>query len=110
MSTKELVLKYFYSWQKKDWEEMRSCLSDSLEFAPGTPFKSPDDFVNFCKTQGSPWRNVTLIGGVFTEEQASLFYEGIITATEKKIQVGELITVSDGKIVKLYGVCQGGSF
>ena len=45
---KTLVLKFWKSWQKPDWQEMRECLDDEIEF--GGNRKSADAFTEMCKT------------------------------------------------------------
>ena len=40
MTNKDLILRYFRSWQEKDWDTMRASLIDHPEFSLGMRFKS----------------------------------------------------------------------
>lgn len=102
-STKELVLRYFNSWQHQDWETMRSCLADTLDFEgpDGQARAMPaDEFTAFC-SKGSPWREVELIDSMFADGHASLLYQGVDTKNDSKVRVGEFVTVEGGKIARL---------
>ena len=93
---KDLILKYWNSWQKPDWEEMRSCLANEINFG-GHPMNA-DQFTVMCQN-GNPWKDVSLLASHFTDAGGAILYEGTDTVTEKTIRVGEFITVEDDKIV-----------
>ncbi|MCG8423747.1 MAG: antibiotic biosynthesis monooxygenase [Proteobacteria bacterium] len=101
-ATKELVLKYFNSWQNHDWETMRACLADELDFEgpQGPATMSADQFAEMC-SKGSPWRDVELIDSLFLDGQASLLYRAIDTKNDTPVRVGEFVTVRDGKVAKM---------
>ena len=103
-ATKELVLRYFNSWQRQDWETMRACLADTIDFEGpgGAGPMSADDFTAMC-SKGSPWRDVELIDSMFQDGHASLLYKGIDTKNDGKVRVGEFVTVENGEVVKLRG-------
>ena len=94
-SNRDLIMKYWYSWQKPDWPEMRSCLAPTVLFG-GTELDS-DAFVEMCG-QGNPWKDVIMLSDFFTEKGGAILYEGTDTVTGQRIRVGEFITVRDNKI------------
>ena len=96
LEIKQLLLKYWESWQKPDWEEMRSCLADTINF--GGHELDSDQFVAMCQ-KGNPWENVMLLSSFFNENGGALLYEGFDTGIEEVIRVGEFIEVRDGKII-----------
>lgn len=106
-ATRSLALAYFQSWQKRDWDGMRAFLADDVELGP-CPFLSPDELVAFCRDQGSPWKDVTLQGSLFSPDSAALFYSGTDTRTGARISVGEHLTFRNGKIARLHGIASGG--
>ena len=98
--TKELVLKYFQSWQQpSDFDEMRSYLADDLKFDGGIfAAKSADQLIAIVKQTESPWKDVHMLGSLFSEDKATIFYEGTDIKSSKKIRVAELLTIQNGKI------------
>ncbi|MDN5204849.1 nuclear transport factor 2 family protein [Fulvivirgaceae bacterium BMA10] len=94
---KELVLKYFYSWQKGDFEALRASLQDDVEFdMNGNKITGADPFVEMCKN-GIKWVKVDLLDSIFHHDKAALIYDGI---TEKggNVRVAEVITIENDKI------------
>ena len=106
MSSKELVLKYFHSWQQPaDFEEMKSCLSEDFTIDGGFfKFDSIDDFSGFLEENPTPWKDVTLLSSAFYDDKSFLLYEGVNTATEQKMRVSEHIRIRDGKIKDVQSV------
>jgi|GEM_PF-2537232 len=96
-NNKQLILKYWNSWQAADWTTLRSSLADQLDFAGN--IMDSDDFVGMCQ-QGSPWRDVVMLSSFFTEEGGALLYEGVDTSNGQTIRVGEFIQVRGGQIIK----------
>lgn len=97
-STKELVKKYFQSWQKQDWDQMRTCLSKDFSIDAGQiQFHSVDTFVDFCKS-GPSWSQIKLLDALFLEKKAALLYEGV-TPNGEKIRVGEFLEINNNLIV-----------
>lgn len=94
--TKSLILKYWNSWQKKDWQAMRECLAETIVFG-GNPM--PSEQLVVMSENGTPWKNVTMIDSQFSANKGSILYEGTNTLTGKVIRVAEFITIENGKIV-----------
>ena len=104
MSTQELVLKFWNSWQHPaDWQEMRSCLADNYQFDAGV-FKcsSADQAVSIAQ-QGNPWQEVKLLDLICTQDQAALIYQGTDTVSGAKFRVSEFLKIAEGKITQGYG-------
>ena len=106
MNTKELVLKYFNSWQQPaDFNAMASCLSEHLKVNSGFfKFDSRENFIHFLKANPAPWKGVKLLSSFFHEEDASILYEGINTGMNRKMRVSEHISISEGKIIDIQTV------
>lgn len=104
--TKELVLKYFHSWQQpSDFEEMRSYLADDLKFDGGIfTANSAEELMAIIKQTASPWKDVHLLGSLFSEGEATIFYEGTDIKSNQKIRVAELITIQNDKISQVIAV------
>lgn len=102
---KELVLRYWNSWQKADFEEMRECLADKFSLSGGGQFKfdDPDKFVEMSK-MGNGWRDVTMIDMVAEGNKVSMIYSGTDKVTEVHYRVAEFISVTDGKISDIEAV------
>jgi hypothetical protein len=101
MTTKDLVLSYWRSWQKPDFAEMRSYLADTMMLG-GHPAPS-ESFVKMCES-GSKWRDVKLVDSVFGPDGGAIAYEGVDTKTNAHMKVMEIVHVVDGKIVGLHGM------
>lgn len=98
--TKELVMKYFYAWQRQDHKEMRDYLSEQLEFNTGMQkFEDAEEFTDFFRKL-PPWSKVTLLDSVFTDNQAALLYEGI-SEHGARFRVAEFITITNRKISQI---------
>jgi len=98
--TKSLVIQYFQSWQEPaDFELLAECVSEDVHFDAGF-FNSQgrDAFVGFCAQNPTPWRDVHLLHAVYNDNQAAILYSGINTATGKRMQVSEHLTLESGKI------------
>ena len=103
---KELTLKYFYAWQTEDFDALRNSLSDNVEFdLNGNKIVGADPFVEMCRN-GIKWKKVDLLDSVFHVNKSALIYDGI---TEKgaKVRVGEIISISDGKIIRAVAAIVG---
>jgi len=76
--SKDLVLRYFNSWQEPaDYEEFRSCISDNLIFDSNlAKIEDGDVLTEFVRSNESPWEDVKLLGSLFLDSKAALFYEG----------------------------------
>ena len=114
--TRDLVLRYFNSWQRHDWETMRACLADTIDFEGPGGEAGPvpaEQFSAMC-SKGSPWRDVELIDSMFEDGHAALLYRGVDTKNDSPVRVGEFITVQGGRITRLraafsFGVPDGSS-
>ncbi len=93
--TRELILKYWKSWQTSNWTTLRACLADEIDF--GSHKMKADSFVEMCE-KGSSWQNVELLDSVFAEACGALLYEGTDSKNGNRIRVGEFIKVNDGKV------------
>lgn len=94
-STRELVLRYFGTWPRGDWEGMRACMADTIDFNGQS--HNADAFVAMC-AKGARWERVELLDSIFADGKAALLYEGIDTGTGSRMRVGEFIRVADGKV------------
>lgn len=98
LTTKTIVISYFYTWQNKDWDKMSELLSKDFAADGGQlQFQNREHFIEFCKN-GPSWKNVELIDSLFLENRAALLYQGITPASEK-IRVAEFLQLCDQKIV-----------
>lgn len=105
-NNKALTLRYFYSWQKGDFDALRNSLSDQVEFdLNGNKIAGADTFVEICKN-GIKWKKVTLLDAIFGTSKAALIYDGV-TEKDKEVRVGEIISIADGKIVKAVAAIVG---
>ena len=103
---KVLVLRYFHSWQEPaDYKEFRSCISDDLIFDSNlTKIKGGDVLTEFVRNNESPWEDAKLLGSLFLDSKAALFYEGTAKNNGIKTRVAEYIEISAGKIIKISAV------
>jgi len=93
---KEFILRYWKSWQEKDWGTLRVSLADTFDF--GGIKTNADEFTEMCKN-GSTWSDVQLFESFFTEEGGALLYEGTDIKSGARIRVGEFIRIENGKVV-----------
>jgi len=103
--TRDVILRYWKSWQKQDWDELRDCLADEVRM--GEHAVSADAFTQMCRL-GPPWRDVELLHSVFTDGHGSLLYEGTDTRTGRRIRVGEFIDLEDGRVARSVACFGGG--
>lgn len=99
MEPKELILKYWKSWQNHgNWEETRSLMKDNMVFDTGI-FKtdSADQLIQLMQ-KGDPWQAIKLLDLVIEGNKGTLIYEGINSVNQSKIRIAEILTVEDGKI------------
>lgn len=101
--SKDLVLRYFNSWREPaDYEEFRSCISDNLIFDSNlAKIEGGDVLTEFVRSNESPWEDVKLLGSLFLDSKAALFYEGTAKNSGVKTRVAEYIEISKGKIIKI---------
>lgn len=100
MSTEELVMAYWRSWQGStpDWAAMRSCLADEVDMERGP--MSADQLVEMA-SKGTPWKDVTMVDAIFADRRAAILYDGTDTLTGEQLRISELLTVDGDKITKL---------
>ena len=101
MSAKDLILKYWKSWQQpSDFDEMQSCLADdiTLDFA-GQKIEGAEAFRQIVEASADPWKDVELIDATFSDDGGAIIYEGTSEAQGHRIRVAEIIHVKDGRIV-----------
>lgn len=95
---KDLVLTYFQSWQNKEWDTLRNCLSKDFKIDAGKiQFNSVDMFIEFCKN-GPSWSQVKLLDALFLEKKAALLYEGV-TQKNEKVRIAEFLEIDRNKII-----------
>ena len=104
--SKILVLKYFHSWQEPaDYDEFRSCIADNVVFDSNmAKIEGGDVLTEFVRSNESPWEDVNLLGSVFLDSKAALFYEGTVKESGVKTRVAEYLEISEGKIIKISAV------
>ena len=106
MNSRELVLKYFHSWQEPaDFDEMRSYLDDHVIFDGGEMMKitGGDAFQQMISASPDPWSEVILLKSYFGDTEAVLFYHGK-TSQGNVARVAEYITIAQGKISNIVAV------
>ncbi len=98
--TKQVVLKYFHSWQEPaDFDGMKSCLADDVVFDAGIlKIIGAENLCNEVKKTAPPWKDVELLKSLFLESQAVLFYEGTDKNSGIKTRVAEFLELKGGKI------------
>ena len=101
MTTKELILAYWQSWQShENWEETRALMHDDFHFdAGGFVSRNADELIGMMQS-GNPWKDIRLIDCIVEGEKGALFYEGTDSMTGARIRIAELITVRDGKVIR----------
>ena len=102
-SIKSVVLKYFNSWQEPaDFDEMQNCLDDNVVIDMGShTIEGSKNFIDFLKRGESQWEKVVLLGSCYTNEGASLFYDGVDVNTKIRTRVAEYLIVRNDRIVKI---------
>ncbi len=106
MNSKDLVLKYFNSWQQpSDFDEMRACVSDDVTFNGGEMMKvtGGDALKQMVSANPDPWTDVILLKSYFGDNQAVLFYEGR-NSHNKTTRVAEYLTITNGRISDIVAV------
>ncbi len=106
--TEALVLRYWRSWQRQDFAEMRACLADRVRMGIGTEATTvdTDEFAEQV-SGGAPWENVTMQDSVFADGHAAFLYTAHNTGTDSDVTVAEFLRCADGKITELRGVFGG---
>ena len=101
--TEQIVLSYFKSWHEPaDFAAMRVLLADNAHFDAGFfSIHGADKFVEMLEATESPWKDVELLGSIFTADKASLMYKGTDKNTGISYRVGEYIELAQGKITKV---------
>lgn len=103
MTTEELTLKYFHSWQvPTDLDELASCLSTDFRIDAGFfAFQDRERFIQFLEVNSTPWKDVTLLHSFYGEDYAAILYEGVNTTTLQKFRVSEHILLRAGLITEV---------
>ncbi len=102
--TRELVLRYWLSWQEGDGESMRACLADEILFdGLYATIHDPDRLVEF-RLGGDPMRDVSMLESFFGADFAALLYAGRSATTGAHVRLGELIKLRRGRIVSIRSV------
>lgn len=101
-NTKELVLKYFHSWQSPaDFEEMKSYLAPDISFdMNGFQLNGIEAVMGMVMQDPTPWKEVELLDSQFSPAQAAIIYQGVNTATDQKIRVAEHLCLANDKITR----------
>lgn len=103
MSTKEITLKYFHSWQvPTNLEELSGCLTEDFKIDAGFfAFQDRSSFIQFLEVNTTPWKDVTLLHSFYSEDYAAILYEGVNTENLQKFRVSEHILVRAGLIAEV---------
>lgn len=106
MKTQQLVIKYFQSWQEpSNFEEMEECLSPDMKINSGFfAFEDRNTFMSFLEQNSTPWREIELKSTFFSDNFATILYEGINSETNQKMRVSEHLTIEHGKISSIQTV------
>lgn len=99
-TTRAVILRYFNAWQEPaDLDDMRACLDDAVISDLGfTQINGAEQRVGMIGQTGTPWKKVTLLESIFSDNAGALVYEGVAVVDEKKTRVGEHVTVKNGRI------------
>ena len=104
MSSQELVLKFWNSWQHPaDWNEMRSYLADDYKFDAGIFQCDNADQAVAIAQMGNPWREVKLLEVISQDDQVAIIYQGTDTVSGAQYRVSEFLKVANGKITGGFG-------
>lgn len=98
MTAEQVILAYWRSWQKPDFVEFQGYLADTV-MVSGMPV--PASGLAHAASQGSRWRDVTLVDSVFSPDGGAILSSGVNTANGAVMKAAEFCRVRDGKIVAL---------
>ncbi len=106
MTTEELVLKYWRSWQTPaDFDEMEACLAPDVKMDLGmAQARSATEFRQIVESQPVPWNEVELKDSYFTDDAGIIIYEGVHSKTGHRTRVAELCRVANNQIVEVSSV------
>ena len=106
MKSKELVLKYFNSWQEPaDFQETADCLSENFKIDAGFfSFDNKNSLIQFFESNPAPWKNVKMLSSFFGDNFSAILYEGTNTVNNKKMRVSEHIKIENAKITEIFTV------
>ncbi|MEQ9423251.1 MAG: hypothetical protein RJQ09_02450 [Cyclobacteriaceae bacterium] len=105
-STKDLILKYYNSWQEPvDLAEFRSCLDDNCTADMGMfQASNAGELMSVVRSNPTPWKNVELLDSTFSDDRGTIVYQGEDSLMGTKFRACESIEVKGGKIVKIVGL------
>ena len=104
METKQLVLKYWNSWQgDPDWESFRECLDENCKVNMGVFEANNAEMLLTITKSGNPWKDVEMLELICDENKAALIYQGTDTTSGQKFRVSEFITLDNHKIQQVIG-------
>lgn len=106
MSTRDLILKYWRSWQEpSDFDEMQSCLADDvkLDFG-GNVIDGAASVRQMVEASADPWKDVELIDSIFTDSAGAIIYEGTSIENGTRFRVGEILHVEGDRIARATAV------
>jgi hypothetical protein len=93
-------MRYFRAWQAGDAEALRGCLADAIDFDWGVAsYADPDEFVA-ASVSGIEWRDVRVLGSLFSERHAAIVYEGVNATDGLRIRAAEILTIEGGVIAE----------
>jgi len=103
MTTEELTLKYFHSWQvPTDLDELASCLRMDFKIDAGFfAFQDRAHFIQFLQINSTPWKDVVLLHSFYSEDYAAILYEGVNIETLQKFRVSEHLLIREGLIAEV---------
>jgi hypothetical protein len=106
MITKEIVMRYFQSWQVGDsMDKLKDCLCEDFILDSGlVKFDSRDNFMNYLKEEPPKLIDVNLIAEIYDKDTAAILYEGYEIKSKQKMRVSEFITIENGLIKKVQSI------
>ena len=99
-----LIMEYWLSWQRDDFEAFRATLADDVRVDLGFAKVEGADAVTAISQAGHPFRDVELVAADFHPGGGTIVYTAIDDVTDQPLRMSELVTVSDGLITEVTGV------
>jgi|GEM_PF-4209534 len=103
METKELIRKYFNSWQPPiNLEELGSCIAEDFSLDSGNlKFDTKNAFLEFLRINLTDWTNIELISEVYSDNIGCLLYKAYVPDQRAHVRIGEHIQVRNGLIIRI---------
>ena len=95
---RELVLRFWLARQEGDWDGVRGCLSDRIQFEGAYAHVHHPDHLIELYARGDALKDVSLIDSVFSEGRAAILYSATAVDHKVRMRVAEFIELNHGKI------------